>query len=132
MAEEHYYEGVGRRKAARARVRLFPDGDGTILINNKPMNEYFSRNWDVVRLTEPLKATGSETRFNVTVLVEGGGMSGQAGAIELGIARALLKANPEHKSVLRSKGLLTRDAREKERKKPGLKRARKAPQYTKR
>jgi small subunit ribosomal protein S9 len=132
MTEEHYYEGMGRRKAARARVRLFPDGDGTIVINNKPVNEYFSRNWDILHLTEPLKATDSETRFNVTVLVEGGGMSGQAGAIELGIARALLKANPEHRSVLRSKGFLTRDAREKERKKPGLKRARKAPQYTKR
>jgi small subunit ribosomal protein S9 len=132
MTEEHYYEGMGRRKAARARVRLFPDGDGTIVINNKSVNEYFSRNWDILHLTEPLKATDSETRFNVTVLVEGGGMSGQAGAIELGIARALLKANPEHRSVLRSKGFLTRDAREKERKKPGLKRARKAPQYTKR
>ncbi len=132
MAGEHYYEGVGRRKVATARVRLFPDGNGTILINNRPLNEYFARNWDIVHLTGPLKVTNTEASFNVMVLVEGGGMSGQAGAIRLGIARALLKANPDLRSVLRKKGFLTRDAREKERKKPGLKRARKAPQYTKR
>jgi small subunit ribosomal protein S9 len=132
MTGEHYYEGMGRRKAATARVRLFPDGNGTIVVNNKPLSDYFARDWDIVHLTEPLKATGTEASFNVTVLVGGGGVGGQAGAIRLGIARALLKANPDLRSVLRKGGFLTRDAREKERKKPGLRRARKAPQYTKR
>jgi len=132
MAEEHYYEGVGRRKRATARVRLFADGDGTIAINGKPLNDYFTREWDVLHLTEPLRTSGAEGSFNVTVLVKGGGMTGQAGAIRLGIARALLKSNPDLRSALRKGGFLTRDARKKERKKPGLKRARKAPQYTKR
>jgi len=132
MAGEYYYEGVGRRKSATARVRLFADGDGTIVINDKPLSEYFTRERDVLHLTEPLKASGAEANFNVTVLVKGGGMTGQAGAIQLGIARALLKSNSDLRSALRKGGFLTRDARKKERKKPGLKRARKAPQYTKR
>jgi small subunit ribosomal protein S9 len=132
MAEEYYYEGVGRRKRATARVRLFADGDGTVVINDKPLNDYFTREWDVLHLTEPLRTSGAEASFNVTVLVEGGGTTGQAGAIRLGIARALLKSNPDLRSALRKGGFLTRDARKKERKKPGLKRARKAPQYTKR
>jgi small subunit ribosomal protein S9 len=132
MAEEYYYEGVGRRKRATARVRLFADGDGTIVINDKPLNDYFTREWDVLHLSGPLRTSGAEASFNVTVLVEGGGMTGQAGAIRLGIARALLKSNPDLRSALRKGGFLTRDARKKERKKPGLKRARKAPQYTKR
>jgi small subunit ribosomal protein S9 len=127
-----YYEGLGRRKTATARVRLFPDGEGAIVVNDRPLNEYFSCEWDVVHMTEPLKLTGTTEGFDVTVRVKGGGMSGQAGAIRLGIARALLKVDPELRSVLRKEGFLTRDAREKERKKPGLKRARKAPQYTKR
>jgi len=131
MAGE-YYEGVGRRKAATARVRLFPEGGGTIVVNDRPLNEYFAREWDILHLTEPLKTTGTEANFNATVLVMGGGMTGQAGAIRLGIARALLKTDPDLRPVLRKGGFLTRDAREKERKKPGLKRARKAPQYTKR
>jgi len=132
MAGEHYYEGLGRRKTATARVRLFPEGDGTIVINDRPLNEYFARGWDILHLTEPLKATSTEESFDVTVRVEGGGMSGQSGAIRLGITRALLEADPDLRLVLRKGGFLTRDAREKERKKPGLKRARKAPQYTKR
>ena len=127
-----YYEGVGRRKTATARVRLFPGGDGTIVVNERPLDEYFARGEDVVHLVEPLKVTSNEGRFNVSVRVKGGGMSGQAGAVRLGIARALLKVDPDLRSVLRTGGFLTRDAREKERKKPGLKRARKAPQYTKR
>ena len=131
MAME-YYEAVGRRKAATARVRIFPEGDGTIVINDRPLNEYCSRGADIRRLVEPLKATGTENRFNISVVVRGGGMSGQAGAIQLGIARALLKMDPDLRSVLRKGGFLSRDARVKERKKPGLKRARKAPQYTKR
>ncbi len=132
MAEIQYYEGLGRRKTASARVRLHPGGDGTILVNNRPADEYFSRDWDLKQLVEPLVATNNAGRFNVTVLVQGGGVTGQSGAIRLGIARALLKADPEYRPTLRKFGLLTRDARAKERKKPGLKRARKAPQYTKR
>jgi small subunit ribosomal protein S9 len=131
MADE-YYEAVGRRKTATARVRLFLGGDGAIVVNERPLREYFSRGVDVVHLTEPFKVTETEDRFNVSVKVEGGGMSGQAGAIRLGIARALLKVDPELRPTLRRGGFLTRDARVKERKKPGLKRARKAPQYTKR
>ncbi|HEY67904.1 MAG: 30S ribosomal protein S9 [Chloroflexi bacterium] len=131
MAME-YYEAVGRRKAATARVRLFPAGDGTIIVNDRSLEEYFVRSVDIAHLKEPLKATAMENRFNISVKVKGGGMSGQAGAIRLGIARALLKADPDLRPILRKGGFLTRDARVKERKKPGLKRARKAPQYTKR
>jgi small subunit ribosomal protein S9 len=132
VAEIQYYEGLGRRKTASARVRLYPGGDGTILVNNRPADEYFSRDSDLKHLAEPLVATNNAGRFNVTVLVQGGGVTGPSGAIRLGIARALLKADPEYRPTLRKFGLLTRDARAKERKKPGLKRARKAPQYTKR
>lgn len=132
MADTQYYEGLGRRKTATARVRLHPGGDGSILVNNRPVDEYFSRDWDLRHLSEPLVATNNVGRFNVTVLVKGGGITGQAGAIRLGVARALLKVDPEYRPLLRKSGFLTRDARAKERKKPGLKRARKAPQYTKR
>ncbi len=131
MAEE-YYEAVGRRKVATARVRLFLGGDGSIVINERPLEQYFSREVDVIQLTEPLKVTAMENRFNVSAKVKGGGMTGQAGAIRLGIARALLKVDPELRPILRKGGFLTRDSRAKERKKPGLKGARKAPQYTKR
>ncbi|MCX8068353.1 MAG: 30S ribosomal protein S9 [Anaerolineae bacterium] len=133
MAEQQqYYEGVGRRKEATARVRLYPGGDGKFIVNDRPLQEYFVRETDVMRLMEPLKVAGMDGRFNVSVQVKGGGMSGQAGAVRLGLARALLQVDPELRSLLRQKGLLTCDARVKERKKPGLKRARKAPQYTKR
>jgi small subunit ribosomal protein S9 len=131
MAME-YYEGVGRRKMATARVRLFPGGDGTVVVNERPLDEYFARDAAIIHLVEPLKVTATENRFNVSVNVKGGGISGQAGAIRLGIARALLKADPDLRPVLRKGGFLTRDSRTKERKKPGLKGARKAPQYTKR
>jgi small subunit ribosomal protein S9 len=131
MAME-YYEGVGRRKRATARVRLFPGGDGNITVNERPLDGYFARDVAIVHITEPLKVTAMENRFNVSVNVKGGGINGQAGAIRLGIARALLKVDPDLRPVLRKGGFLTRDARVKERKKPGLKGARKAPQYTKR
>jgi small subunit ribosomal protein S9 len=131
-SELTYYEGVGRRKAATARVRIYPGGDGTIVVNEKPVTEYFGRETDMKVLNEPLIATDSIGRFNVSVHVIGGGITGQSGAIRLGLARALLKADPDHRPVLRKLKLLTRDPRAKERKKPGLKRARKAPQYTKR
>ena len=126
-----YYEGVGRRKRASARVRLYP-GDGNVVVNDKPVEEYFSRERDVLHLLEPLKATDTVGTFNVSVKVQGGGVSGQAGAVRHGLARALLASDPNLRPVLRRGGFLTRDARKKERKKPGLKRARKAPQYTKR
>jgi small subunit ribosomal protein S9 len=127
-----YYEGVGRRKAATARVRIYPGGDGNIVINDRPVAEYFSRPMDIIHLKEPLEVTNTQDRYDISVLVNGGGIKGQAGAIRLGIARALLEADPELRPPLRHGGFLTRDARVKERKKPGLKKARKAPQYTKR
>jgi small subunit ribosomal protein S9 len=134
MAEEsiRYYQGTGRRKSAVARVRLYPGDDVTIIVNDKPVEEYFSRKRDILHLTEPLEATATQDSFNVTVKVQGGGVSGQAGAVRHGIARALLEVDPNLRPTLRKGGFLTRDPRAKERKKPGLKRARKAPQYTKR
>ncbi len=126
-----YIEAVGRRKTATARVRLYP-GEGTMVVNNRPLEEYFPRQLLIHRLLEPLRVTGTEGRFNISVQVKGGGLTGQADAVRLGIARALVKVDENLRPTLRQYGLLTRDARVKERKKPGLKRARKAPQYTKR
>jgi len=126
-----YYEGIGRRKTASARVRLYP-GEGKVVVNDKPMEEYFPREGDTRCLLEPLEVTDTVGTFNVSVKVRGGGISGQVGAVRHGIARALLRADPNLRPVLRKGGFLTQDARMKERKKPGLKRARKAPQYTKR
>ncbi len=131
MATQQYYYGTGRRKTSTARVRLYP-GEGAMVINGKPAAEYFSRDVDMVQALEPLRVTGTENQYMISVKVVGGGLTGQAGAIRHGIARALLAANPEFRPALKGAGLLTRDARAKERKKPGLKRARKAPQYTKR
>ncbi len=131
MAGE-YYEGVGRRKTSTARVRLHTGGAGEFTVNDKPAAEYFGREVDVSKLAAPLAIVGAEKRFNVTVKVAGGGTTGQADAVAMGLARALLLADPDSKAALRKAGYLTRDARAKERKKPGLKRARKAPQYTKR
>ncbi|MGQ9502475.1 MAG: 30S ribosomal protein S9 [Anaerolineae bacterium] len=131
-SEFAYYEGIGRRKAATARVRIYPGGDGTIIVNDRPVEQYFTREWDIKNLSEPLVATNNMGRFNITVHVKGGGVTGQADAVRLGLARALLKFDPENRPILRKAGMLTRDPRAKERKKPGLKRARKAPQYTKR
>ena len=127
-----YYEGLGRRKAATARVRLHIGGSGQIIVNDKTVEAYFPRAGDTSTLIEPLLATETETRFDVSAKVRGGGVTGQRDAVRLGIARALLKVDPELRPVLRKAGFLTRDSRAKERKKPGLKRARKAPQYTKR
>jgi small subunit ribosomal protein S9 len=128
-----YYEGVGRRKTSTARVRVYPGGTGSVTINEKPGEEFLPREGDYTRAIEPLTALGVEKTYNVTVHVKGGGVTGQADAICLGMARALVKINPDNRALLRAKGdLLTRDPRVKERKKPGLKRARKAPTYTKR
>ena len=128
---EHYYNGTGRRKNAVARVRLIP-GDGLLVINGKSPSEYFGRRDLETVVTQPLRVTDTTGRFEVSVKVFGGGIAGQAGAVCHGIARALIAADPELRPVLKAAGLLTRDSREKERKKYGLKRARKAPQYTKR
>jgi len=130
MAEDYYY-GSGGRKETTAQVRLYPGGNG-IIVNEKPAEEYFSREIDLFHLKQPLVVTGMEGKFRITVRVRGGGISGQAEAIRHGIARALLQADPELRPTLRKGGFLTRDSRVKERKTPGLKRARKAPQYTKR
>ena len=131
MKSAAYFQGTGRRKTAIARVRLVP-GDGNVIVNGKPLEDYFgSENGATVALI-PFQVTGSARRFNAMVKVEGGGYAGQIGAISHGIARALLQSDPEHRAALRKAGLLTRDPRAKERKKPGLKRARKAPQFTKR
>ncbi len=131
--EGRYEEGIGRRKEATARVRLFEStGDSVFVVNNKPLEQYFTRDVDVRAIMTPLKVTNFENKFDISVKVMGGGVTGQADAVKLGIARALLKIDPELRPTLRQHGLLTRDARVKERKKPGLKRARKAPQYTKR
>ncbi len=132
MANDRYYEGVGRRKRATARVRIYPGGEGQILVNEKAVEEYFPRTGDVGQLMMPLELTGMVGKFDVTVQVKGGGVTGQSGATQMGLARALVKYDEELRSILRKTGMLTRDAREKERKKPGLKRARKAPTYTKR
>ncbi len=127
-----YYEGVGRRKTSTARVRLWPGGDGTIVINDKPGDQYLSRQGDLDLALAPLRAVAQESAYNVTVKVTGGGVTGQRDAIQLGIARALIQVEPEWRSTLRQGEYLSRDPRIKERKKPGLKRARKAPTYTKR
>ncbi len=131
MTNEQYYAATGRRKNAVARVRLHP-GKGDILINDKPMEELFVRLGHQQTIRRPLEVTETLDKFSVQVKVAGGGVSGWAGAVAHGIARALVVADENARRPLRRNGLLTRDARVKERKKYGLKRARKAPQYTKR
>jgi len=132
MSIPSFYSGTGRRKTAIARVRLLP-GEGEIIVNGRTIEEHFGNAVHDAELRMPFRVTGTEGRFNVMIKVEGGGVTGQAGAIRHGIARALLELDPEgYRLPLRQAGLLTRDPRMKERKKYGLKRARKAPQYTKR
>ena len=131
MNKQSYFYGTGRRKEAVARVRLMA-GNGAIIVNGTPYEERFPSLEHQRVITQPFLATESTDKYNVVVKVEGGGISGQSGAIAHGISRALVQADERFKPVLRQNGLLTRDARAKERKKPGLRRARKAPQYTKR
>ncbi len=127
-----YYEGIGRRKESTARVRL-TTGSGKMVVNEKDGAVYFPRMGDLDDILRPFSAVGQEaTKYDVSVIVSGGGTTGQTEAVRLGVARALQIINAEWTSALRKKGLLTRDARVKERKKPGLKKARKAPTYTKR
>ncbi|NLV75300.1 MAG: 30S ribosomal protein S9 [Chloroflexi bacterium] len=131
MSPAEYFYAVGRRKTSVARVRLTP-GEGAFVVNGKPANEYFSREIDLAQASDPLRATENENRFAVSALVVGGGVTGQAQAVRMAIARALVVSDESYRARLRALGYLTRDPRAKERKKPGLKRARKAPQYTKR
>lgn len=131
MTEQTYYGGTGRRKTSIAQVRL-TKGEGVVIINGKPMEEAVDRKILRDVIMKPLILTETSNQYNAVVKVEGGGISGQAGAIAHGISRALVKADENLKPTLKSNGMLTRDPRMKERKKYGLKRARKAPQYTKR
>ncbi len=131
MADKPLCQTTGRRKGAVARVRLRP-GSGVITINKRPLEDYFPNDTHRMILTEPLKLTETAERYDVDVTMHGGGVSGQAGALRLGIARGLVELEPELRPTLKRAGFLTRDAREKESKKYGLKKARKAPQYSKR
>ncbi|KAA3647004.1 MAG: 30S ribosomal protein S9 [Chloroflexi bacterium] len=130
MAEQ-YYEGIGRRKAASARVRVMT-GSGQFTVNEKTLEEFFTRTGDKETILGPMTDSGTRSALDVSVKVQGGGVTGQAGAVRMGLARALVKYNEELERIMRDGGHLTRDPRVKERKKPGLKRARKAPTYTKR
>ena len=130
MADVQYW-GTGRRKTATARVRLVP-GDGNIIVNDREVDDYFYRKSLIRDLKSPLELTNSLANFDVLVNVKGGGLSGQAGAIRHGIARALLNVDEDFRKPLKKAGYLTRDSRMKERKKYGLKKARKAPQFSKR
>ncbi len=131
MDKQNYFYGTGRRKTSVARVRLMA-GNGAIIVNGTPYEERFPSLEHQRIISQPLLTTENLGKYNVVAKVEGGGVTGQSGAIAHGISRALVNADERFKAVLRQSGLLTRDARAKERKKPGLKRARKAPQYTKR
>ena len=130
-AKQSYFHGTGRRKTSVAQVKIMP-GNGAIIINGVPYEELFPSLEHRRAILQPLLVTESLSKFNAMIKVNGGGITGQSGAISLGIARALVESDESLKSILRQYGLLTRDPRVKERKKPGLKRARKAPQYTKR
>jgi small subunit ribosomal protein S9 len=127
-----YFEGIGRRKESSARVRVM-SGEGKFIVNDKEAANFFTRAGDIENILRPFTVIGQERgTYDITVLVNGGGVTGQTSAVTLGLTRALVKLNNEWNSAMRKAGLLTRDARIKERKKPGLKRARKAPTYTKR
>ena len=131
MTIQAFNSGTGRRKTAVARVRLLP-GEGEIVINGRSLVEHFGAAIDEAEIRLPFRVTNTDGRYNAMIKVEGGGVTGQIGAIAHGIARALLQVDKDNTKALRQAGLLTRDPRAKERKKPGLKRARKAPQFTKR
>jgi len=129
--DTNIFYGTGRRKNAVARVRIVP-GKGNITINGSTLDEYMPTEVSKIIIKQPLVVTGNEGKYDLIVKVIGGGFSGQAGAIRHGLSRALVKANIENKAALKAAGFLTRDPRMKERKKPGLKKARKAPQFSKR
>ena len=131
MAQTVQYRGTGRRKTSVAQVRLIP-GEGKVVINKRPLTEYFGKKTLEMVVKQPLVLTKSEGRYDILATVKGGGVTGQAGAVRLGIARALLKVDAEMRPSLKKAGFLTRDPRMKERKKYGLKGARRAPQFSKR
>lgn len=131
MADKPLCQSTGRRKEAVARVRLRP-GTGTITVNKRTLEDYFPSDTHRMLITEPLRLTELVETYDIDATLHGGGVTGQAGALRLGIARALIELDPEQRSALKRAGFLTRDAREKESKKYGLKKARKAPQYSKR
>jgi small subunit ribosomal protein S9 len=131
MADKPLTQTTGRRKRAVARVRLRP-GAGAITINKRAIEDYFPSETHRMIITEPLRLSNTLETYDVDCTMDGGGVSGQAGALRMGIARALIELDPEQRGTLKKAGLLTRDAREKESKKYGLKKARKAPQYSKR
>ncbi len=129
---QEYYYACGKRKTSVARVRLYPKGKGSIVVNDKSAQEYFTMDTSMGIIQAPLKLTGTMKEFDISVLVTGGGVNSQAEAVRHGIARGLLLFNDGLRLTLKKAGFLTRDARIKERKKPGLKRARRAPQFSKR
>ena len=131
MAQDVKYYGTGRRKSSVARVYLVP-GSGKIVINGRVFADYFPNGAVRLDVLQPLTLTGTESNYDISVNVQGGGISGQAGAVRHGITRALMEVNPDFRGVLKKAGLVTRDPRAKERKKPGLKAARRSPQYSKR
>ena len=127
-----YMYGTGRRKSSVARVHLIPNGSGVITINGRDIDDYFGLETLKMVVRQPLVATGTLGKVDIVATVSGGGVSGQAGALRHGVARALLLASPDYRPILKKAGFLTRDPRMKERKKPGLKAARRAPQFSKR
>ena len=131
-SKKKYFYGTGRRKSSVARVRVYENGTGSIIINGRDIDEYFGLDTLKMIVRQPLEATGLTGKVDIVATVSGGGVSGQAGAIRHGIARALLLVNPEYRTILKKAGFLTRDPRMKERKKYGLKAARRAPQFSKR
>ncbi len=131
-SKKPYLYGTGRRKSSVARVHLFPNGTGAITINGRDIDEYFGLDTLKMVVRQPLVSTDLVGKVDIVATVTGGGVSGQAGAIRHGVSRALLEMNPEYRPVLKSAGFLTRDPRMKERKKYGLKAARRAPQFSKR
>ena len=132
QSKKPYFYGTGRRKSSVARVRLYPNGTGKITINNRDIETYFGLDTLKLIVRQPLNATETLDKFDIEATVIGGGVTGQAGAIRHGLSRALLQANAEYRPILKKAGFLTRDPRMKERKKYGLKAARRAPQFSKR
>ena len=132
QSKKPYLYGTGRRKSSVARVHLFPNGTGAITINGRDIDDYFGLDTLKMVVRQPLAATGNEGKMDIVATVTGGGVSGQAGALRHGVARALLLADPDYRALLKKAGFLTRDPRMKERKKYGLKAARRAPQFSKR
>ena len=131
MAKETKYSAIGRRKSSVAKVTITP-GKGVITVNGKDVNDYMPYETLVMDLVQPLELVDAREKYDINVVVKGGGFSGQTGAIRLGITRALMLANAENRPTLKANGMVTRDARIKERKKYGLKKARRAPQFSKR